>query len=116
MFCKKLSVAIRGGLALLLAALSFALVVPAYAADVDPSMKVSYGDLNLETEAGAQALLQRIKHAARLVCDDAVSPEDQLHINHWWRCYDTAVSNAVDQVHSAKLTARYAQSGHRRAG
>jgi len=114
---KKLSVAIRGSLALLLAASSFALVVPAFAADPpNPSITVRYSDLNLTTEDGAKALYQRIARAARTVCDEALPPRDSLRISHWSQCYQDSVARAVDQVNSAKLTAMYAQVSHRRAG
>lgn len=35
-----------------------------------PSVKVAYGDLNLGTQAGVDALNSRIHHAARKVCTD----------------------------------------------
>jgi UrcA family protein len=117
MFRNKPNVAVRSALALLLAAGSFALVVPAYAANPpDPSMTVRFADLNLTNDEGVRALFQRIQHAARVVCDEAIPPNDVLHISHWSSCYNGAVANAIGQVNSAKLTAMYAQAGHRRAG
>ena len=117
MFRNKPNVAVRSALALLLAASSFALVVPAFAADPpNPSITVRYSDLNLTTEDGAKALYQRIARAARTVCDEALPPRDSLRISHWSQCYQDSVARAVDQVNSAKLTAMYAQAGHRRAG
>ena len=42
---------------------------PAFATDSDTvSVKVRYGDLNLGTEAGAKAMLQRLRHAAKVIC------------------------------------------------
>jgi len=60
---------------------------------------VSYADLNLETEAGANTLLRRIKFAARRVCgvNDAglmaMEFRAQLH-----RCAEQATARAVADV------------------
>jgi UrcA family protein len=60
---------------------------------------VSYADLNLESEAGAQTLLRRIKFAARRVCgvNDigvlAIEFRAQLH-----RCAEQATARAVADV------------------
>ena len=60
---------------------------------------VSYSDLNLETEAGANTLLRRIKFAARRVCgvNDAglmaMEFRAQLH-----RCAEQATARAVADV------------------
>ena len=52
-----------------------ALGAPAFAS-ADPksdlqgvSVKVAYGDLNLEKEAGAEALYRRLKNASKEACD-----------------------------------------------
>ena len=60
---------------------------------------VSYSDLNLETEAGANTLLRRIKFAARRVCGVNAAgfmPMEfraQLH-----RCAEQATARAVADV------------------
>jgi UrcA family protein len=60
---------------------------------------VSYSDLNLETEVGANTLLRRIKFAARRVCgvNDAglmaIEFRAQLH-----RCAEQATARAVADV------------------
>ena len=60
----------------------------AFAASEDiASVKVQYADLNLSSPAGAQAMLQRIRHAANTVCgaqptskiDQASRLYDQRH-------------------------------------
>jgi len=71
---------------------------PATAEKVRQSV-VSYSDLNLETEAGANTLLRRIKFAARPVCgvNDAglmaMEFRAQLH-----RCAEQATARAVADV------------------
>jgi UrcA family protein len=42
--------------------------VPAFAQDVTSSVAVSYGDLNLRSEAGVKVLDRRLANAIRAVC------------------------------------------------
>lgn len=58
---------------------------------------VSYGDLNLVTQAGVETLYHRIRIAARTVCG---SPHERnLDVQHSVRaCNDAAFENAVEAV------------------
>jgi UrcA family protein len=67
------------------------------------SQKVSYGDLNLDSAAGARALLARIHSAAQNVCG---GPDPALG-NNYSACLKSAESNAVSQVGSPLLTAAF---------
>jgi len=68
-----------------------------------PSLKVSYRDLDPNSEAGAQQLYQRIRGAAQFVCgEEGRSLDDQLA---WHRCVHAAMSDAVRAVHSPQLSA-----------
>ncbi|HEX4388444.1 MAG TPA: UrcA family protein [Steroidobacteraceae bacterium] len=59
---------------------------------------VHYGDLNLNTEIGAQRLFHRIGGAATYVCgEEGRRLEEQ---REWQDCYHEAVDHAVDTVHS----------------
>ena len=92
------------------AAVSFASVAQiAQAADVindRPALTVRYSDLNLDTQAGAAALYQRIRHAAEQVCgkadsrrlDEVVAAKD---------CMVKAVASSVAAVGNAQLTSQY---------
>lgn len=63
---------------------------------------VHYGDLNLNTEAGAERLYHRIGGAATYVCgQEGRSLEEQ---REWQGCYHEAVDHAVDTVHSPLVT------------
>ena len=68
-----------------------------------PTLKVSYRDLDPNSEAGAQRLYQRIRGAAQFVCgEEGRSLDDQLA---WHRCVHAAMSEAVRAVHSPQLNA-----------
>jgi UrcA family protein len=66
--------------------------------------KVSYRDLNLDTEAGAGVLYRRIRRAAEEVC----TPQGSLNevVKAGWRaCYDRAMNSAVAAVNKPMVTA-----------
>lgn len=76
------------------------------------AVHVSYRDLDLATDAGSQALYERISHAARKVC--AVSDiRDLTALAQSDRCERTAVSQAVRQLHNARLAALAAAAAPR---
>lgn len=69
-----------------------------------PAVTVNYADLDISRPAGAQALYNRIKHAARSVC--APLESQQLRRMALWReCYEQAVANAVATIDRPALTA-----------
>jgi UrcA family protein len=74
------------------------------AATSTKSVTVHFGDLNLRSEAGVQALYSRIQAATRVVC----SPEpagDRLAMLRFKACRNEALSDAVTQVGSPALAA-----------
>jgi UrcA family protein len=77
---------------------------PAQNDDV-PSVVVKYADLNLDSEAGAKALLRRVNHAARMVCgeqnDDPISRLDFAIP----ACVRRATDQAVERLGNATVTA-----------
>ncbi len=74
----------------------------AAAASAVPALKVSYRDLDPNSEAGAQLLYHRIRGAAQFVCgEEGRSLDEQLA---WNRCVRTAMSDAVRAVHSPQLS------------
>jgi len=86
-----------------LAAMSAAVLVGVgHAAEV-PARTVTYQDLNLNSEAGAKALYQRIQAAARQVCGN-VEIRDLPGVRAHEACVDKAVSDAVASVNSQRLT------------
>ena len=72
---------------------------PALADEATRSVRVSYADLNLTTQAGAATLYGRIRSAARQVCG--------YEGPSFTSCFKKAVGDAVAQVNSPQLTALY---------
>jgi UrcA family protein len=86
-----------------LAAMSAAVLVGVgHAAEV-PARAVTYRDLNLNTEAGAKVLYQRIHGAANEVCGN-VEVRDLPGVRAHEACVEKAVSDAVAAVNSQRLT------------
>jgi UrcA family protein len=71
-----------------------------------PALTVRYSDLNLDTQAGAAALYQRIRHAAEQVCgkDDSRGLDGRVAVQ---MCVDNAVASSVSAVGNAQLTRQY---------
>jgi UrcA family protein len=67
------------------------------------TVTVNYRDLNLSTIDGAITLYQRLKGAARTVCDGPVT--GVAAYQEWRSCYDAAMADAVSKVNSPLLTA-----------
>jgi UrcA family protein len=87
----------------------------ANAADVaQPALikTVEYGDLNLDSEKGAQILFARLRLAAQDVCAPLAGLNDLSAKLYWQRCYDNALASAVTKVNVARVTALYGQAGH----
>jgi UrcA family protein len=74
-----------------------------WAGPAEPSITVSFRDLDLSSLAGATALYQRIQAAAKQVCG---RPGGDL-VEHmvWKACYRHATAEAVGKVNSPLLTA-----------
>jgi len=80
-----------------------------------PSVKVAYGDLNLASDQGANALYGRIVYAAHEVCKaDQVDIRDLAAFAQTQSCERQAIAHAVDAVHSPRLASAY--SAHLRHG
>jgi UrcA family protein len=100
---------IRASLLLLAAALAAS---PATAAERRHDLmmtRVVVGDLDLVTDAGAAAMLGRIKSAARELC---ALPRSEMYRNTEgleWKCRRGAMDAAVERLKAPKLTLAYAQ-------
>jgi UrcA family protein len=73
------------------------------------SETVSYRDLDLSTIEGATTLYQRLKSAARHVCDEPGA--NPFALQEWRSCYDAAMADAVAKVNNALLTTLYRGPG-----
>lgn len=71
--------------------------------------RVVVGDLDLGTEPGANAMLRRIKSAARELC---ALPRSELFRDTAgleWKCRRSAMDAAVERLKAPKLTLAYAE-------
>jgi UrcA family protein len=98
-----------GGLAALCVsgAMSQAYAGPLVPGDQPASMKVRYGDLNLDSQAGVETLYKRIRTAARIVCWNDTPTGDPRYFYHRRKCELTAEAKAVRDVNNRNLTAMY---------
>ena len=73
------------------------------------SLTVSYGDLNLASEQGANALYARVTAAARQVCGaEGLDIRDLQAYAAARACESQAISRAVHDVHAPQFAARFA--------
>jgi len=86
-----------------LAAMSAAMLIGVVHAAEIPARAVTYKDLNLNTEAGAKVLYERIHGAANQVCGN-VEVRDLPGVRAHEACVQKAVSDAVAAVNSRRLT------------
>jgi UrcA family protein len=73
------------------------------------SLDVYYGDLNLANRAGADAMLRRIKFAARQVCGSEPDLRVLRERLNFKRCVRQASKDAVQQVNAPLLSARFVE-------
>jgi UrcA family protein len=95
--------------------LSAAGAPPALAADSasEPMLNrvVRFGDLDLSTDAGVTTLSRRISTAAWKVCGVIAPPTNGPSSIENMKCRQTLTDEAVAQVNSPALTARFAKKG-----
>ena len=95
---------IRVPLAIATAMVLAGVVVPtAHADEQVRAQTVKFGDLNVDTPSGAQALYTRIHWAAQHVCSDT-DPLQQLAAN---ACVRKAEARAIEKLSLPQLTAFY---------
>jgi UrcA family protein len=68
--------------------------------------KVTYSDLNVEKEAGAQALYRRLQQASKRVCgvESMKNAGGIRQISDQQRCYRDTLDAAVAKIDNATLT------------
>ena len=69
-------------------------------ADIPPTIRVSYADLNLASSRGRQALHDRVAAAARQLCIDGSKDPLAMEMAER-RCYETSMREAGEQVAQA---------------
>ena len=75
--------------------------------------RVSYGDLDLNTPQGAQAMLRRIQAAAARTCDQPRSPLFPTVQTTMNRCMSRSTGQAVAALNSPTVLAEYGRASPR---
>ena len=71
----------------------------------DRSVKVSYANLNLRDEAGAQALYRRLQRASKRVCGvEKENTASYLASSKARHCYREKLTAAVEKIDNVELT------------
>jgi len=95
---------------LMLAASAFlfaGVAAPALAQDEVQSERVYFGDLDLWSEDGADALIRRINNAADRVCGDSPGPAPVAVQQDIRGCEVETVDYAIEDINHPMVTARY---------
>jgi UrcA family protein len=95
------------GVVATVAVIAFSLPAIASADDLaGRSEKVTYSDLNVEKEAGAQSLCRRIQQAAKRVCGvESLKVAGNLRqLSQQKNCYRDALDATVAKIDNAALT------------
>jgi len=105
--------------AIALSAVALALTSPASATAISKARgeetirtTVHFGDLDLQTHAGANALYSRLNEAAGRVCSDATDPYARL-TPAYHTCRKDALSAAVHEINSPLVTQTFDQHSKR---
>ena len=69
------------------------------------SVTISYGDLDLNTSAGARTMLARITHAAGQICGTQPDAQQLDRALAYKGCMSTVTDRAVAKLGSAKVSA-----------
>lgn len=76
------------------------------AVDQVKSVKVTFGDLNVDKDQGAEALYRRLQRASKMVCD--ISGAEKRRLTEVTAeaklCYDTTLSGAVERLDKTLVT------------
>ena len=85
--------------------------IPSVAQDEQGQMRVLTGDLNLQSDPGAQSVLQRIRNASSVFCEDGNGTKDLARRLESWKCRDRMTYLAVSKLDAPLVTASYRASG-----
>ena len=68
---------------------------------------VPYGDLNLDSRAGADTMLRRINNASRFVCGDRTGPRPMQENGSVHYCVHASTETAVNDLDNPNVSNRY---------
>jgi UrcA family protein len=84
---------------------------PSFAGEEQGQMRVATGDLNLQSDPGAQSVLRRIKSASSVFCENGSGTRDLARTLESWKCRDRMMYLAVSKLDAPLVTASYRASG-----
>lgn len=97
-----------------IAALSLCAAAPAFAQQQSAASTtqlnqriVPYGDLNLDSSAGADTMLRRINNASRFVCGDRSGPRPMQENGSVHGCITESTETAVNDLDHPNVSNRY---------
>lgn len=73
-------------------------------------VRVHYSDLNLADPVAITTLYGRLRHAARVACDDSATREVE-RTSAYKQCFDSALQNSVKTIANLDLTALHSRQG-----
>jgi UrcA family protein len=84
---------------------------PSLAGEEQGTMRVVTGDLNLQSQNGAQTVLRRIKNASSAFCETDSGTRDLGRRLEGSKCRDRMMYLAVSKLDAPLVTASYQASG-----
>lgn len=84
---------------------------PSFAGEEQGQMRVAMGDLDLQSDPGAQSVLHRIKTASSIFCENDNRTRDLARTLESWKCRDRMTYLAVSKLDAPLVTASYYASG-----
>lgn len=79
-------------------------VGPAFASPInEPSARVRIGDVDPETDRGAQVLFRRIERAARDVCGEHIARRYASTRSAYRRCTELTIVETIERIGSERL-------------
>ena len=99
-------VQVAASMALLVSAPLVCQASQGFTIDDDNRVKVTFGDLNLDSQAGIEALYRRLESAAHRACGNAGVPKRKSLKAHLAAeaCFDETLTRLVSEVNNDDLT------------
>ena len=99
-----------------ISAAALIVAAPAFAQSYPESRVVTYGELDLNSDAGADTRIRRINNAAEAVCGRHDGPRPTCQAASDRACEYETTDDGVDQVNHPMVASRYYGSGYIESG
>jgi UrcA family protein len=93
-----------------LSAIALCAAAPAFAqqsTDQVNSRVVGYGDLNLDSNRGADTVIRRVESATNYVCGDRTGPRSMQETSSVHACQSQTADNAIADIDHPNVNSRY---------